>query len=85
MIPNLLIFILPGDTTCSPPFSKSGLFCFHFDQSAGSFTEKRTSCAALGGFLVKVNSTQKAAAVYDFMTGNFESLQGNVVVTRFFK
>ena len=64
---DCVIVIIPGDTRCSPPFSKSGVFCFYFDQSEGSFTEKMTSCAAIGGFLAKIDSAQEAAAVYDFM------------------
>ena len=63
-----VIVFIPGDTRCSAPFSKSGAFCFFFDQSAGNFTEKRTSCVAVGGYLAKVDSAQKAAALSDFMT-----------------
>ena len=70
---------ISGDTTCSPPFSKSGVFCFYFDESKGNFYEKRTSCATIGGDLAKLDSAQKTAAMHDFMKGELSSFKSIVV------
>ena len=62
-------FGFPGNFKCPTGFSILGVYCFYVDYSNSDFSSKISSCAAIGGHLAKIDSSEENAAVIDFLQG----------------
>ena len=55
---------------CKTGFTKSGDYCLKYSSPAREYSVNVATCAALGGYLAKVDTAEKAAIVYSYLQGN---------------
>ena len=65
---------------CKTGFTKSGDYCLKYSSPAREYSVNVATCAALGGYLAKVDTSEKAAIVYSYLQGKCYQYIGSISI-----